>query len=180
MTNTKFIEDCLTKNRDYLHRGIKAGASVPPDRLNLRPIRGEWSPAQVFRHLIMSNGMYEPLIVNGLAALPVDSSNQQVRQTFLGKLLSRQAGPGRFAPVPKQFIPPEEPLPETVVEEWALMQARFIEIVEGAHTKDLNKVFMRNPMFKDIRMNMADCFMLLTNHTQRHIEQIESRVATSC
>jgi hypothetical protein len=67
-----------------------------------------------------------------------------------------------------------------VVEEWALSQARIIEIMEGARAKDLNKKFMRNPIFKDIRMNLADCFLILTKHTLRHIEQIEDRVAGSC
>jgi len=180
MTNSQFIDSCLERNREYLERGRRAADDIPLDRLNHRAVSGFWSPAQIYRHLALANTPYEAKMAMAVKSLPLDATNQQVQTTWFGGFIAKQAGPGTNAPAPRAMVPPDEPLPASVVEEWATQYARLIEVIESAKSRDLNKKFMKNPILPLFSMTLADCILIMTNHTQRHIEQIEQRLAGSC
>lgn len=180
MTSSQFLDDCSKRCHEYLERGRRVAMGVPTERLNHRPLSGEWSPAQVYQHLVLADTPYEPLMLDGARSLPMDASNQEVQNTWIGRFIAKQAGPGTNAPAPKAWVPQDAPLPESIVEEWASQFERMIGTIELCRGKDLNTKFMRNPMLTMFKMNMADCILILTNHTERHIGQIEERLAGSC
>lgn len=180
MTSNPFLDDCIDRNRVCLNKGLSAASDVPEDRLNRQTVGGEWSPAQVYRHLYLSNLPYEALIQAGLKSVPSDSSNPEIQNTWFGRTLAKMSGPGGNAPVPKSFDPGDGPLPASVVDEWAEQYRRIIGMFEACRGKDLNAKVFRNPMMRLFKMNLADCILVLTVHTERHIAQIEERVHGSC
>lgn len=180
MTSSQFLESCLERNRDYLSRAVAAVQNLPLDRLNHRNVEGDWSPGQIFRHLILSNDPYMGPLTAAVKTLPVDPTNPPVQNTWFGRKLAEFAGPNKNVPAPKPFVPPDEPVTASVVQEWASQQQKLIDFIEAAKGRDINKKFMKNPVMKMFGMNMADCFLVLTEHTDRHVRQIEERSAGSC
>jgi hypothetical protein len=51
-----------------------------------------------------------------------------------------------------------------------------MSLMERAEGKELSGTGVRNPFFGFIRMNLADCFEIVTVHTEGHVGQIEERV----
>lgn len=180
MTSSQFLDECIDKNKRFLDAAVQAVRDLPVDKLNRRTVNGEWSPAQVFKHMVLANTPYEPLVVKALASLPLDSTNQQVQNTWFGSMLGKFAGPTKNVSPPKQMIPGDDQFPASVVQEWAAQQQRLIGLMESAKGKDLNKKCMKNPFMPLFGMNLADCFLVFTEHTDRHVRQIEERAAGSC
>lgn len=176
MTSSQFLEAQITKNREYLERGLKSAEGVPLERLNHCPVGENWSPARIYRHLILSNTPYVEIFRRAVNGVPLDSHNSEPELTWFGRNLAKMAGPGTNVPAPKAFEPPEELQTEGVVKEWGDQYLALIELMEQCKGKNLNQKFTRNPMVKVFRMNLADCILLITQHTQRHIEQIEERI----
>lgn len=180
MTSSKFLDDCIERSRAYVDRGRRAVADQSLDRLNHRTVEGQWSPAQVFEHMRISHAPYLELVQTALKTLPNDTTNAEVAYSGIGKFLTKAAGPTGNAPAPKKFVPGDGPFPAEVVEAWAGTQMGMIELMEAARGKELNQKCFRNPLVKLFKMNLADAFGIFTEHTQRHIEQIEERAASSC
>ena len=180
MTIDQFIETCLQRNGDYLVRGRAAVVNSDADRLNKKTLSGEWSPAQIYQHLILANTPYVALMTEAADKLPLDPSNLLMKTTWLGGLIARQAGPGTNAPAPRPMIPAEEHYDPTIVETWATQYAELISIIGRAKGRNINLKYVRNPFLPIFKMSMTDCILILTNHTERHIVQIEERLAGSC
>lgn len=180
MTSNQFLDDCARQNRDFMERGRRAVQDVPLDILNRRTVTADWSPAQIFKHLLLSNDAY----VRGLGAavngMKTDPSNAPVHHTWFGATLAKYAGPDKNVPAPKQFVPSEEQWPASIVDEWAVQQQKVIELIEASKGKDLNTKCFKNPVMPLFKMTLADCIWLMTTHTDRHIRQIEERAAGSC
>lgn len=180
VTADQFVDQCLSECRDLLDRGIQSGNQETEDRLNHRPIGGEWSPAQVYVHMTLANTPYESIVKTGVKTLPAAPGSTELKHTWFGQKLITLAGPGSGAPAPKAFVPPDGALSFSVVDDWANQFQRIIDLFESCKGKDLNLKFTKNPLIKLFSMNMADCIGLVTKHTQNHVEQIETRIASSC
>ncbi len=170
----------MARNRDYLERGIRAAEGVPVERLNKKPMDAAWSPAQVYKHLVLTNALYLEKLQVETQGLPLDSSNQQLELSWFGGFLAKQSGPGTNAPSPKALVPPDGMLPGDVVSEWATQQSQLIDLIDGLRNRELNRKFTRNALLPMFRMTLGDVLSILTNHTERHILQIEGRIHGSC
>ncbi len=181
MTSSQsFFDECIEKSREHLDRALNAVKELSNERLNKRPVSGEWSCAQIFKHLSLSDEPYVQSIKAHLTALPMDATNKPPKHTMIGGMIARATGPGTNAPAPQKLIPQDQPLPQTVVEEWASLQQQLIDLMESARGRDLNIKFIKNPIVSLFKFNLTDCFGILVNHTERHVQQIEERAAGSC
>lgn len=180
MTSSQFLDQCIADQKNLLQRVENATREVSNERLNQQTVHGDWSPAQVLSHLILSHAPYEAHVKQSLASIPNDSTNAEPRHTWFGAFLSKQAGPGTNIPVPKPFRPGDGPQSPTVLQDWLRQAQSLIEMTEAARGKDLSHKFMRNLMLPLFKMNLADCILLVTKHTERHVLQIEERLAGSC
>lgn len=180
MTSSQFLDQCIADQTNLLQRVENATRDVSNERLNHQTVHGDWSPAQVLSHLILSHSSYEQKVKESLASIPTDPSNAEPRHTWFGATIAKQAGPGTNVPVPKPFRPSDGPQSPTVLQDWMRQAQSLIELTEAARGKDLSYKFMRNAMVPLFKMNLADCILIVTRHTERHVLQIEERLAGSC
>jgi len=162
------IEDRLS---DHLERAAAVRAKLTPDQLNWSPEPAKWSIAQIFEHLILTNTPYVPAIKNGVEA--AEKRSGEIKHTFFGKFLIKNAGPKGNAPAPKQLHPRPGPYGMDVIDKWAAQTQSLLDLAKGSKGVDLCSFRIHDPLLKMFKMNLADCFLILTEHTERHIQQIE-------
>ena len=174
MNAAEVLERWKTRNLEYLARMNSALAGVEVDRLNRPPDSRTWSPAQVLDHVVLANTPYLRAIPEAISRAP--GGDSEIRHSFFGKLIIKGAGPGGNAPVIPKLRPRETRIPMEIVDEWRGQQERIISLIDSAKGKDVARTPVRNPFFPIFRMNLADCFEILTVHTEGHMLQIEERL----
>ena len=141
-------------------------------QLGWRPPDGGWSIAQVFEHLISADVSYlermEELVEKG------QRGNTPWKPTLAGGLLIKSLSPTqkRKSSAPRIYRPPAEPR-ANVVDAYLALRISFLELIERAGGVDLRRNRMTSPVMRLIRPNLGDAIMILTVHTQRHLQQIE-------
>ena len=149
---------------------------VSPARLNQPPANGDWSPAQVAEHLVMANRPYLGIMSKALDNAARDNANSPVKFTFFGRTLMKVAGPDGNAPAPKMLQPRKGEISSEIFDELRDQLTQLHTLLEKLDGVNLSAVRVSNPFFGLIRMNLSDCFGIFTQHTERHIRQIEERV----
>jgi hypothetical protein len=139
-------------------------------QLGWRPPDGGWSIAQVIEHLIISDSLYLPelreVIANG------KPGTAEWKPTMTGGFIIRALQPTstRRTPAPRVFRP-AEPRAD-VVDACIRVKEELAGLMESAKGVDLLRNKLHSPVSKLIRINLGDAFMILTVHTQRHLQQI--------
>lgn len=177
MTCLEMIENCERSFHDQLLRADGLPEKFDERAWNLAP-SGGWSPAQIFEHLVLSNEPYLDIFDRALSAAR-DGGEAPVKQSFLGKMILKAAGPAGNAPAPKAFVPGPGPFGREVYVRWRAQQERLIAFCAAAKSKDLGSARVRNPLLKWVRMTLCDCFLIMADHTERHIRQIEEKAQNS-
>ena len=80
---------------------------------------------------------------------------------------------------PKALHPRTTSIPITVVQEWQQQQIELMALLNQSTGVDLSRTRVWNPLVKIVPMNLADCFAILTAHTERHLRQIAQRLSAA-
>jgi hypothetical protein len=172
MECSDFLQSIERRLEDQISRGRLVGQSTSPDQLNWTPEPKKWSIAQIYEHMMLAGAGYLPTIKSGIdKARKMESS--PVKHSFFGRFIIRGAGPQGNVPAPKQLRPKPGPYTPDIVERWAAQAQAFVDLAKGAHHVDLCSMRVQNPFFPIFKMNLADCFMIIAEHTERHVQQIE-------
>jgi hypothetical protein len=141
-------------------------------QIGWRPPEGGWSIGQVFEHLILTDQPYLELIPPLLEK--AQRGDAAWKPSMMGGFITRAVSPGtaRKIKARKGFQPGPEPR-ANVIDEYIEVRERLLPLIEQAKGVDLNKASMKSPVMGLIRYNLGDAFMILTKHTQRHLQQIE-------
>lgn len=139
-------------------------------QLGWRPPDGGWSIAQVIEHLIISDSLYLPELREVVAKGKPGSA--EWKPTMTGGFIIRSLQPTstRRTPAPRVFRP-AEPRAD-VVDACIQVKEELANLMAGAKGVDLRRNKLHSPVSKLIRINLGDAFMILTVHTQRHLQQI--------
>ncbi|MCW3055004.1 MAG: hypothetical protein JWN14_4174 [Chthonomonadales bacterium] len=170
------LEGWLKHNQEMLARMLVATAHRDEKALNTTPDVSLWSPAQIVEHLVLTNRPYLRAIADVLQIAAHVPEDPLLRYTFIGGLLCKAAGPDGNVPAPKALHPRTTSIPITVVQEWQQQQIELMALINQSTGVDLSRTRVWNPLVKIIPMNLADCFAILTAHTERHLRQIEQRL----
>lgn len=176
MNSRELLADYAKSNPEHAARIQAAVAGKTDDQLN-RSVNGEWSPYQIIDHLILSHDLYLVNMKVSLTAAPKSGDDQApVRNTFLGKMILKAAGPGGNAPAPKALVPKNGPFTQDVLTRWVKLQDDLLELSRSCAGRNLSALRIPNPIVKAFKMNFVDCLQILSEHTERHVRQIEERV----
>lgn len=170
------LKDWQTRNQEMTARMLRLTTPLDAEKLNARPDASLWSPAQIVEHLVLTNRPYLQVMAAALQTAPRVSEDPTVQQSFFGRILCQAAGPDGNAPAPKALHPRSTPIPISVLQEWEQQQLALMALLEKAAERDLSRIRVWNPFVRILPMNLADCFELMTVHTQRHLGQIEARL----
>lgn len=161
---------------DLTDRALRAVERMDQSRWNASARDGEWTVPQVFRHMWLANAPYLTSMRRAIEAAP-SGPDVEARHTWFGRFLLKAAGPTGNAPAPKALHPEPGPYGREVVNAWRAQQDETSELARLAEGRDLSAARFRNPFIRVVRMNSADGFAILLEHTERHVLQIEERSA---
>ena len=176
MTVDDFLDHVIERNELFNRRLEKAITGKSNDDLLRQSHHGEWSPIQVVEHMTLANSYYLPMMSDALASASRGAPAREIKHSFFGRMIIKATGPNGNAPAPASLHPKERPDVGESLAIWRKQQEDLLQYAVQAKGIDLSIVGVRNPIVKWIRMNLADCFEVMTVHTDRHVGQIEERL----
>lgn len=148
---------------------------ISPEDLFRRPSGHEWTVAQILEHMVKANEAYLPMMREAVKAAEPIANDPQAHLTFWGAIIAHAAGPNSKAPlVPASLEPAAEPDAPAVLARWLEQQRDILDLVQLAKGKDIARARVSNPLIRALRMNLIDCFEVVTSHAERHLGQIET------
>jgi hypothetical protein len=144
------------------------------------PPEGGWSVGQVFEHLCVANDDYLRTLrsIIGEASSPRASPAPGMtwRSSFAGGILARSMQSPRKLRAPKSWTPASVPR-EQVIDEFLARQREIVQLIERSSAREWNRMRLASPVSSFIRMNVGDAFTILVRHAERHVRQIDERLA---
>ena len=163
------------KNSDEAKRLVEG---LSDGQLSWTSNPASWSIAQCLDHLAVStekfSAYFSDALDRGGRKWPV-TNQVSYRPSFLGGLLIKQVVPQskRKFPAPKILRPSQSQAIPGVVEKFLDQQNKFLDYVRQAKGLDYNKTRMRSPVTPLMRYSLADAFVVIVVHTQRHLGQAQ-------
>jgi hypothetical protein len=164
------------RHEEMIARLLALSAGIDEKTLNTTADASLWSPAQVVEHLVLTNRPYLNVMAAVLKTAGRGAVDAQVRYSVIGGILCKAAGPDGNAPAPKALHPRTTSIPLTIVEEWRQQETELLGLLDQSTGVDLSRIRVWNPLVRFLPMNLADCFAILTAHTERHVGQIQARL----
>jgi hypothetical protein len=161
-------------------RAIELQESMDKAAFEWIPPEGGWSVGQVFEHLCVANDDYLKVIRPLVARLPSSparaADGSLWRSSFAGGFLTRSMVSPRKLPAPKVWKPGPSPRPN-VIGEFLARDREIVQLIERSSAHDWNRIRLASPVSSLIRMNIGDAFTIIVRHAERHVRQIENRLA---
>jgi hypothetical protein len=156
------------------------GEPLTREQLLWRPAKRRWSAGECFEHLTIIGTLYNERIRKALseATGPVEGIPPAWRATIGGRFLIKGVTSRRRLKTAKVFTP-SITVRDNVVEEFLRVQSELSQLMLAADGYDLNQIRITSPVTRLIRMNLGDSFMVLTLHSQRHLDQADRVTATA-
>ena len=177
MNCSEFLTGVERRLEEQIERGKAVGSRLDANKLNQIPDSGRWSIAQIFEHMMLANAYYLPVMKDAIQKAPRARVGEPVQHTWFGKFIMKGAGPEGNAPAPKSLHPRPGPYDPSITDKWAAQTQAFLDLARSSHGVDLCSMKIKNPFIPFFKANLADCFEILAEHTERHVRQIESLAA---
>jgi len=133
-----------------------------------------WTRAQIVEHLVLSHDKYlGPMEAAIRAAAPANATDE-ARTTWLARRIMKAADPDGNVPAPRAVWPSAAPDPDQTLAAWREQQESLVRLAGSAKGKALGRPVVKNPIVGLFRMTLADCFLVILAHTERHVRQVES------
>lgn len=151
---------------------------LSPAQLAWTPQPDRWSLGQIFEHLALSGDPYLPKVGALLAAHPTGGDpDLPFRNTWLGRLIIKAAGPGGNAPVPAVFVPKRNDHDARVVAAFVSQQEAILDLIARSYDAPILSLKVASPAAKFLRFTIADVYMLLAGHGRHHLNQVQALLA---
>jgi hypothetical protein len=174
---SQFFDDVDERIQALISRARIATGGLDKERFNRRTAAGEWSPAEVFQHMMIANKSYVETIGKALESARGSAADTEVKFSFIGKLIIKGAGPNGNAPALKFMTPEPGPYDLDLVDSWVAQHEEILSLLRKANGFDPSATRISNPFLPILKMNLADAFEIIAVHGERHVGQIEERVA---
>lgn len=171
-TNDKWLDDRAAEVRSSIAAFRKLESELQYLQLGWRPPEGGWSIAQVVEHLILTDEPYLAIIRDLLKK--AKRGDRPYKQSLLGGFIIRAVEPKSPKKVKafKGFQPGPEPR-HNAIADYIGIREQIAQLIEQSKGVDLNAARMSSPVMSLFRYNLGDAYMILTQHTMRHLQQIE-------
>lgn len=157
--------------------------SFPEDKLNTRPQPEKWSALEIMSHLVETGDEY----MGGLNILfskdpeSFAKGSPPFRPGMFFRWFIRQVSPQNSRPLPT--VAAFKPADRSSLQKEEVME-RFLSLQKTVHTMcttckehqlDMDRVYIKNPIIRLVRMSLTSVFGLMINHQNRHFKQIRQR-----
>lgn len=132
----------------------------------------QWSIGQIVEHLLLTDDPCVEPIAGLLATAP--GGETLWKPTIMGRLITKAVDPQtkRKTRAGKVHLPSVQPR-TGIVADYVAVRKELLQLVVQSAGIDLNRVKTNCPIKTPLRYNLGDAFMILTRHTERHLQQID-------
>lgn len=172
------IDQLLRDASEVLHASEALFASLSHEQLTWKPNRKTWSILECFDHLHTVNGLYMPLIRQGIekAREKGMSSIEPFKPSWIGRVFVWAMQPNtRFKMRTFKIFKPNAGRQNlTVKNAFIEQQAAFIELIKQADPYNLNQIKIASPESRLIRLSLGEAMTGLVAHERRHLLQAQN------
>jgi len=169
------LDQLSTQTREHM-AFVESLKTLPLDDLNKRPHKGSWNTLECIAHLNLYGNFYLPEISRRMAASQSNAASY-FNSGFLGNYFAKSILPKDRPNKMKTFQemdPIYKQLDKNVLAVFLEQQENFLQLLEQAKSKDLNRIRTNISINKWIKIRLGDTFRFLVNHNSRHIVQIKT------
>jgi hypothetical protein len=152
-------------------------------QLNWKPGPEQWSVAQCFDHLIVTNRSYFPTfekIVKGEKRNTLWERMPYVSK-FWGRMLLKMLDPDSSQRVkaPSVFRPSSSDIDAQIINRFVTHQHEVVGFMSATKGFDLERIKLTSPAAGVITYSLMDCYRIIVTHERRHFKQAERVMAAS-
>lgn len=150
-------------------------------QLNWKPSEKGWSVAQCLEHLILTNSEFFGDIDKIIAGTRKNSflENYSPLTGWWGRFLIKSVTEGsRPASAPSKRIVPPSALPADIVDKYCAHQEEITGKISQTGNADWKGTVLTSPFLPVMTYNMDDAYVVLVEHSKRHINQAKRVMET--
>jgi hypothetical protein len=172
----------LAQGRLVAEEAQRAFGRLSAEPLNWKPREGEWSVAQCFEHLIVSNRPYLTIIeeIRQGRRRPRAWERVPVLPRVFGRLLIRTLHPetGRKVKARPAFHPSRSQIAVGIVAAFLDQQGRLLHLMETTRGLDLERIVITSPVVSLVTYSLLDAYRIVVVHEQNHLAQAQRVMAS--
>ena len=145
------------------------------EQLNWKPGEAEWSIAQCFEHLVISNRPYLEIFEDVLAGR--HRPRLRERLPLLPKLFARmlittlRPDSGRTVQARPAFRPSSSRIEPAILTTFVELQGRLLALMEASRRLDVERITITSPVLPVITYSLMDACRIIVVHEQNHFVQ---------
>jgi hypothetical protein len=172
----------LAQGRLVAEEAQRAFGRLSAEPLNWKPREGEWSVAQCFEHLIVSNRPYLTIIeeIRQGRRRPRAWERVPVLPRVFGRLLIRTLHPetGRKVKARPAFHPSRSQIAVGIVAAFLEQQGRLLHLMETTRGLDVERIVITSPVVRLVTYSLMDAYRIVVVHEQNHLAQARRVMAS--
>jgi hypothetical protein len=181
-TEPDTLQDLEKELNDATHRAWTLVQSTDGRLFTVRPNPSSWSAAECLSHLSLSSEMFLPVLqtaVTDAKTRGLTPPKHAPKMDLIGRVLRWFLEPPirQRLKTSARFVPRSVRAKAEAFGEFAALQSKLAELLTSARSIDLNRVKIKSPFDKRIRLNLYSAFRILIAHQRRHLWQAEQAVA---
>lgn len=152
-------------------------------QINWKPSEKDWSIAQCFEHVIVTNELYFPNIQK---VIDGQHRNKLFSKVPFGTDLIAFAMKNSLNPEQsrkmrtfKMFEPSVSDVRETIIEDFATNQKNLMDLAAAARSLDVHRIKIAEPLSPALNLRLIDAFEILSMHSRRHFLQANRLVGAA-
>lgn len=132
---------------------------------------GKWSVAALFDHMNVMNRLYGDK-VDAVIAAASESARRDWSPTLAGRILRWAVNTHLELPTVSNFVPPNPISEPAGVDRFLAGLEALISLQKRSSDLHWKSVRVSSPASQFVRLNLGDVFLVLADHTDRHLRQI--------
>jgi hypothetical protein len=144
-------------------------------QLNWKPGAGEWSVAQCFDHLIVTNESFFPLLEKIASGEHRGGLWERLSpfSGFFGRMVLKSVASkgGRKFKAPAKLLPSSSEVDGRVIERFAEHQGELANRILATKDLDLGRIVVTSPVSGFVTYSLLDAYRVVVAHERRHFEQ---------
>lgn len=179
------LDNLYDQSEKNISKAISEWQRLPAIRLLAQPGPNQWSAAQCLEHLNSYGRYYLPAIEKAIAhssSKPVSSFKSGWLGNYFYKLMLPEANnqPKKKMKSPKDHTPSIQLDAVKVLNEFISQQEKLEQLLQKAHTVNINKARVPISIAPFIKLKLGDTFLFYVAHINRHMQQAQRALDTTC
>ena len=178
MTSNELLESQIEEAEIQLKIFRDEIAFLTKEQLNWKYDTRIWTIGEILDHLVIFNGLYIPIIEKAIHATKEKpefaDAGESYMHTLTGNMMIKTVRPENRnrSSAPKIFHPTKSLYDYGITDKFEGQLSGLIGFMDAAKGLNLAVVRAYSPDIKILKFNLGDCFIMMVQHTKRHVEQM--------